>query len=100
MIDNSSRELSALNTVDDQHSLSSSYDRLSPTNRFPLPSGKVAVAMEEDDISTNYDSDDGWSDDSADVLYIDERYRTQKKKIISSSSYFISQQHSHLQTQQ
>jgi hypothetical protein len=51
------------------------------------------MSMAEDDISTNYDSDDGWSDDSAELIYIDEHYVKQKKKIISSSSsHLISQQ--------
>jgi hypothetical protein len=47
--------------------------------------------MEKDDISTNYDSDDGWSEDSAEIIYADERYTTQKKRNIYSSSHLISQ---------
>ena len=57
-------------------SSSSSLDRFSPKDIFPLPLGKVTIAMEQDGISTNYDSDDGWSDDSAELIYIDERYTT------------------------
>jgi hypothetical protein len=49
--------------------------------------------MEEDDISTNYDSDDGWSDDSAELIYVDERYKTQKKKNIPPSSSKLISQH-------
>jgi hypothetical protein len=55
--------------------------------------------MEEDDISTNYDSDDGWSDDSVELLYADERYVTQKKKNISSSSSLQQHSHHHIQQQ-
>jgi hypothetical protein len=61
-------------------------DRFTPHDRFPLPLGKLTVAMKEDDLSSNYDSDDGWSDDSAELIYADERYFTQKKKNILSSS--------------
>jgi hypothetical protein len=77
---------------------SSSLDQFCPNDRFPLLLGKLTVAREEDDISTNYDSDDGWSDDSAELIYIDEHYATRKKKI-TSSSHLISKQHSHLQAQ-
>ena len=77
---------------------SSSLDRFSPHNRFPLPLGKLTVAMEEDDLSSNYDSDDGWSDDSVELIYADERYLTQKKKnIISSSSSSLQPQNVLLQ---
>ena len=55
-------------------------------NQFFIPLEQVTTAMENTDLSTNYDSDDGWSDDSAELIYVDERYRTQKKKNIHSSS--------------
>jgi hypothetical protein len=73
------------NTIDPRSS-SSSLERFSANVQFNLPSGtKAIISKEGDQISTNYDSDDGWSDDSAELIYVDERY-TQKKKIISSSS--------------
>ena len=105
-VENSSREVHESKNNEERIdrrscSSSSSFERFSPTNRFPLPLGKVTVAMENDDISTNYDSDDGWSNDSAELIYIDEQYVTQKKKNITSSSHFISQQsHSQYQVQQ
>jgi hypothetical protein len=62
-----------------------SAERFSFLGEFDLPSGgKANLAMENDEISTNYDSDDGWSDDSAEFLYIDERYASMTKKIIFS----------------
>jgi len=96
-IDNSPRELTKPNITenfDDHRSCSaSSLEHLSANNRFPLTLSKMTMSMAEDDISTNYDSDDGWSDDSAELIYIDEHYVKQKKKIISSSSsHLISQQ--------
>jgi len=104
IIDNLSRQSSGSNNADDQSFSSSTYDRLTPNNRSPSPLEKFTISKKEDDISTNYDSDDGWSNDSAEIIYIDEHYLTQKKKIISSSSstssYLVSQQHSHLKTQQ
>jgi hypothetical protein len=99
-LQNSPRELTEPGNIDQQSSLSSSLERFSPHDRFPLPLGKTTISMKEDDISTNYDSDDGWSDDSAELIYIDERYITPKKKIIaSSSSHLISQQEQQQQQQ-
>ena len=49
--------------------------------RSQLFSGKFNGSIEANDISTNYDSDDGWSDDSAELLYCDERQNSSKKKI-------------------
>lgn len=37
------------------------------------------------EIVSNYDSDDGWSDDSAELLYVDERYAKDKGKSIPNS---------------
>jgi hypothetical protein len=48
------------------------------------PIKKVTISTEEDEITSNYDSDDGWSDDSAELLYVDERYATEKRKITPS----------------
>lgn len=62
-----------------------SSSTLSPPDQFFLPLEKIATAIENDDLSTNYDSDDGWSNDSAELIYVDERYRTQKKKNEHSS---------------
>jgi len=92
-LQNSPRELTVPDNIDQRSSLSSSLEQFSPHDRFPLPLGKTTISMREDDISTNYDSDDGWSDDSIELIYVDERYITSKKKIIpSSSSHLISQQ--------
>ncbi len=87
-VDISSKKLNGSDNIEHRScSSSSSLDRFSPHDRLPLPLGKLTVAMEEDAISTNYDSDDGWSDESAELIYADERYLTQmKKKSISSSS--------------
>lgn len=87
-----------------QSAPSSSLDQFCPNERFPLPLGKGTIAKEEDDISTNYDSDDGWSNDSAELIYIDERYAKQKKKkkkktTNSSSSHVISKQHARIKNQ-
>lgn len=64
------------------------------------PLKKVTLANEYDEIITNYDSDDGWSDDSAELLYVDERYANEKFNNIPSS-HLNSQQHYqyHLQQQ-
>jgi hypothetical protein len=98
-VDHSPSKLNAPDDISHRSCSSSSLDRFSPHDRFPLPLGKLTVAMEEDDISTNYDSDDGWSDDSVELLYADERYVTQKKKNISSSSSLQQHSHHHIQQQ-
>jgi hypothetical protein len=86
-VDTSSKKLNGSDNIEYRSCSSSSLDRFSPYDRLTLPLGKLTVAMEEDAISTNYDSDDGWSDESAELIYADERYLTQKKKkSISSSS--------------
>ena len=55
-----------------------------------LLSGKLTMSVEPGDLSTNYDSDDGWSNDSAELLYSDEHYLGgKKKKHPSSSSHVI-----------
>lgn len=88
MNENSPRQLTEYRSF----SSSSSLERFSPNDRFPLPLGKLTIARKEDDLSTNYDSNDGWSDDSAELIYADERYISQKKKITSSlSTHIISQ---------
>lgn len=58
----------------------------SSLDRLPIPVEKTSIHMDKDDLSTNYDSDDGWSNDSAELIYTDERYLKQKKKYISSSN--------------
>jgi hypothetical protein len=45
----------------------------------------ITISTEQDEIQSNYDSDDGWSDDSAELLYVDERYATDKRKMTPSS---------------
>lgn len=60
------------------------------------------MSTDNDEILSNNDSDDddddGWSDDSAELLYVDERYATEKRKI-TSPSHLPSQQHYQVQQQ-
>lgn len=65
------------------------------------PMKKVIISNEKDEIITNYDSDDGWSDDSAELLYVDERYANEKFNNIPSSHLNSQKQHYqyHLQQQ-
>ncbi|CAF4696674.1 unnamed protein product [Rotaria sp. Silwood1] len=102
VVNSSSHELIESDDIVDQQSSSfSSLDRLSPNDRLSLPLEKVTMSMEKDDISINYDSDDGWSNDSAELIYVDDRYTTQNKRIdVSHSPHPISKQHSLPQTQQ
>ncbi|UJR24856.1 hypothetical protein I4U23_006225 [Adineta vaga] len=65
----------------------------------PPPPPKVMIATDKDDIPSNYDSDDGWSDDSAELLYVDERYAKEKRKN-PSSTHLSTQKHYHYQVQQ
>ena len=58
----------------------------SSLDRLPIPVEKSPIIIDKDDLSTNYDSDDGWSNDSAELIYADEHYLKQKKKNISSSN--------------
>ncbi|CAF3426014.1 unnamed protein product [Rotaria socialis] len=60
---------------------------------------KVIMSTEKEETTSNYDSDDGWSDDSAELLYVDERYARGKKNI-TSSSHLFSEQPYHDQVQQ
>lgn len=75
----------------------------SPPPPPPLPlsvkTKKVTISKEKDEIQSNYDSDDGWSDDSAELLYVDERYATEKRKM-TPSSHLPSHPHYHYQLQQ
>jgi hypothetical protein len=95
-----------LSDHDNRHS-PSPLVHLSPNKKFstsssspPLPSTtKVTISKEKDEIISNYDSDDGWSDDSAELLYVDERYATEERKN-PPSSHLPSQQHYHYQLQQ
>lgn len=71
-------------------SSSSSLDRPPPpppppVNDLPsIPLEKMNISIDRDDLSTNYDSDDGWSNESAELIYADEQYFERKKKNISS----------------
>jgi hypothetical protein len=65
----------------------------------PQPTKKLTISTEKDEIVSNYDSDDGWSDDSAELLYVDERYATEKRKI-TPTSHLPSQHHHHYHLQQ
>jgi hypothetical protein len=72
---------------------------ISSNKKLHSPPSKVTKTTVKDEITSNYDSDDGWSDDSAELLYVDERYATQKKKM-TPPSHLSSQQHYHCQVQQ
>jgi len=72
---------------------------LSSNKKFYSPPTKVTISREKDELASNYDSDDGWSDDSAELLYVEERYATEKRKI-TPSSHLPTQQHYHYQIQQ
>lgn len=86
------------NTIDRQKSPSSPL-RLSSTKKLDSSHPQVAITNENDDIASNYDSDDGWSDDSAELLYVDERYATEKGKI-TLPSHLSSQQTFNYQIQE
>lgn len=61
--------------------------------RLSSPIEKVTMPT-QDEVSTDCDSDDGWSDDSVELIYVDDRYVTYKEKINSpSSSIQISEAH-------
>ncbi len=79
----------------------SSNKKFSTSSSSPRPSTttKVTISKEKDEIISNYDSDDGWSDDSAELLYVDERYATEKIKN-PPSSHLPTQQNYHYQLQQ
>ncbi|CAF4841939.1 unnamed protein product [Rotaria sp. Silwood1] len=89
---------STQNTIDRQNS-SSSLVHMSSNKKVYSPHENLILSTEQDEIVSNYDSDDGWSDDSAELLYVDERYATEKTKI-NSSSHLPSQQPYHYQVQQ
>ncbi|CAF0979092.1 unnamed protein product [Rotaria sordida] len=79
------------NIVYQQSSLFSSLDCLSPNDGFSLSLEKVTNSVQKDDTPIHDDSDDDWSNDSAELIYIDDRYVTQNEKINSSSfSHLIS----------
>ncbi len=90
-------------TIDRQNSSSPSVHHSSNKKFYSPPpppsSSKQTISTEKDEILSNNDSDDGWSDDSAELLYVDERYVTEKRKI-TSSSHLPSQQYCHYQVQQ
>ncbi|CAF3522726.1 unnamed protein product [Adineta steineri] len=90
-------------TLPERDISSSSSVHHSPIKKYysppPPPPPKVTISKDKDEILSNYESDDGWSDDSAELLYVDERYAKEKKKL-TSSSHLPSQQHYHYQVQQ
>ncbi len=123
LIENSSRPIenkkqksftSDVYTLSDHESLQNIIDRrnspsplvhLTPNKKFSTPppppiTTQVIIPAEKDESASNYDSDDGWSDDSAELLYVDERYATEKIKMTPSSHLSSQQQyHYHLQQQ-
>ena len=64
---------------------SPSLGRLSPNRPVQPTSERTIQSTEIGDKSFVCESDDGWSDDSAELLYVDERYAAQSKKILSST---------------
>ncbi|CAF3620880.1 unnamed protein product [Rotaria socialis] len=84
VIQNSPNQLNTSNLiVNRENSSFFPLDHLSATDRLSLPSEKVRITTQEDNLSVNYNSDgswndDGWSDDSAEFIYVDDRYEVQK----------------------
>lgn len=81
-------DIYVLSDDDDHHreiSPSPTVHLTKPKKKYSSPPAtKVNLSNEKVEILSNYDSDDGWSDDSAELLYIDEQYAKEKKKLISS----------------
>lgn len=78
---------------------SSHSENFSSNKKIHSPSEKLDVSIEKEEVISNYDSDDGWSDDSAELIYVDERYAAETRKI-TSPSHLSSQQPYHYQIQQ
>ncbi|CAM4875532.1 unnamed protein product [Rotaria socialis] len=84
VIQNSPNQLNTSNLiVNRENSSFFPLDHLSATDRLSLPSEKVRITTQEDNLSVNYNSDgswndDGWSDDSAEFIYVDDRYEVQQ----------------------
>lgn len=98
----SSKEKSTLSdvyTISERDSTQKIIDPQSPKKIYYSPPPKVTIISDKDEVPSNYDSDDGWSDDSAELLYVDERYAKEKKKL-SSSTHLSNQQHYYYQVQQ
>lgn len=74
---------------------SPSSGQLSPTRPVQALAERTIQSTEVEEKSRGSESDDGWSDDSAELLYVDERYAAQNKKILSSTH--LPSQHHHLQ---
>ena len=87
------------NLADHRSSEFPSFVHHSLNDECRLSLEKVKETRQNNDLLTNYDSDDGWSNDSIELLYVDDRFATQKKKI-NSSLHSISKQHFRLQTHQ
>ena len=95
-------DIYVLSDDDDHHRISPPpLVHLSKTKKkYSSPTAKkVNISEEKDEILSNYDSDDGWSDDSAELLYVDERYANEKGKSIPSS-HLSSQKHHRYPIQQ
>lgn len=60
--------------VNQQISSLSSTDCLFHNDRVTLSLKDETASVQIADISTDYNSDDGWSDDSTELLYVDDRY--------------------------
>ena len=79
----------------DQREMTLEVAELLGEESLHLLSGPLTTSVEQDDLSTNYDSDDGWSNESAELLYSDEHYLKAKKKkhgVPSSSSRRVTQE--------
>lgn len=55
--------------------------QINEQDRSLLFSAKFTKSIEADDLSTNYDSEDGWSNDSAEFLYVEQSGTLHKNKI-------------------
>ncbi|CAF1587059.1 unnamed protein product, partial [Adineta ricciae] len=91
--------LSDIYMISERDSTQKIIDQQSPKKKYYSPPPKVTIVSDKDEVPSNYDSDDGWSDDSAELLYVDERYAKEKKKL-SSSTHLSNQQHYYYQIQQ
>ncbi|CAF4702116.1 unnamed protein product, partial [Rotaria magnacalcarata] len=64
---------STQNTIERQNS-PSPLEIISSNKKIYSSPEKLIMSTEKEETASNYDSDDGWSDDSAELLYVDERY--------------------------
>lgn len=71
-------------TEHDQVYRSSETEKLAEISQ--VLSGPLTISIPADDIRINDDSDDGWSNESAEILYSDDHHLQSKKKLRITSS--------------